>query len=477
MKNTFLFIVLLWTCTSIAQESAIRFNNLDIKARKKDIQNYSLSDSKTKSLAIILARKQKVFGYLYNSNFEKIGQATGTHLEKKFTEAIGYSIDNNNIYTLVFSAISNKRFGYISFDLEKGESTTKEIKFKFDGEQYLETINFENRMIMMSASPKNVLTLRTLTSDFTFKEIATFQLDSDDKTHQLLRRSNYFSSYKGITKIDNRVPNTIGRSSMENKFYHQGDKVYITFEDDDKRTILYIINLTTLELTTKIFEYPQGRISDFKKYNSFIYGENLFHIACSNDEMIFQIKDFDNALLKEYYVDQESEIGFKNSRLIQNYTTTKSKKRELETTKQFLRKITNGDIGVSIYKEDENYQVTLGSYTAYSSGGVVSSGFVHGTGSTISVGGGYTIVTPAYNPTFITFSGYDSSKSIYINGLFDADFNHIKETELEDNIFDRIQYYLEGLDWNIAKDIFIHDDKTYLSSWNTKGQEYHLLQF
>ncbi|MFT5862731.1 MAG: hypothetical protein ACI828_001381 [Flavobacteriales bacterium] len=476
MKNIFILIAFLWACTTLGQESAIRFNNLDFKAKKRNIENYSLSDSKTNNLAIILAQKEKVYGYLYSSDFKKIGEATGAHIDRKYKKVIGYSIDGEKTYTLVFSAISNKRFGYISFDLEKGETTTDEVEFKFDGEQYLETINFENRLVMMSATKNNVLILREFTSDFTFEKIATFQLDSDDKEQRLLRRKSFLTSFIGITKIENRVPNTIERSSKKNKFYHQDDKVYITFEEDEKQTILCIIDLTSLALTTKLFEYPEGRISDFKNHNSFIHGENLFHIASSRDEMIFQVKNFNNEILKEYYVDKESEITFKNSSILQSGSTSNKGKRELKTTKQFLRKITNGNIGLSILKEDENYQITLGSSVLMNSGGVGFVGAPMG-GTTISVGGGNIIYTPAYNPTFLSFNGYVYSKAVYINALFDADFNHIKETAFEDNIFDRIKDYKEDLKWNMAEDIFIHNNKTYFSSWNVKGREYHLLEF
>lgn len=479
MRNTLIIIAFLWACTALGQESVLSFKNLDFKTQLRNVENYSLSDTKTNNVAIVLAQKGKVHGYLYNSNFKKIGQASGLHLKKKYKKIIGYSIDNEKRYTLVFSTSSNKKFGYISLDLEKGEIQTDEIEFKFEKEQYLETVNFENRMILMSATKKNALILREFTSDFAFKTIATFQFDSDDKEQQLLQKIGFFSVAGGMTKIDNRVPNTIERSSKENKLYHKDNKIYLTFEDNDTQTILHIIDLSSLTLTSKTFEYPEGWTSDFKNYNSFIHGENVFHIASSRDEMIFQVKNFNNEVLKEYHADQISDIEFKNSPIIQKGSTYGKGKRVLKTTKQFLRKITNGDIGVSIHKEGENYQITLGSNAQVNSGG---GGFVGAPmgpigGTTIPVGGGQTLYVPTYNPTFSSYGGYGFSKAVYINGLFDSDFNHIEHEEFKDNIFDRVKEYQKELKWDTGEDIFIHNNNTYFSYWNTKEQEYRLLKF
>ena len=73
---------------------------------------------------------------MYNSNFEKIGEATATHLKRKYKETIGYTVDGSR-YTLVFATDSRKKFGYVSIDLTNNQSSTEEIEFEFDGEKYL----------------------------------------------------------------------------------------------------------------------------------------------------------------------------------------------------------------------------------------------------------------------------------------------------------------------------------------------------
>lgn len=483
MRSLICYLFIFITSTLYSQEGVLDFKNLDFKRNIRNVENYSLADSKTNNLAIILGQKEKVSGYLYNADFQKIGEASGVRLKRKYKETIGYIVTDETTYTLVYGTNSRKKFGYLSVDFKSGGVTSNEIEFEFDDERYLETIHFENRMIMMSATKENALTLREFTSDFTFKTIATFQLNAEDKEQRLVERSfgflmNTSNTPGGITKIDNRVPNTIERSSGKKKLYHQEDKIYITFEDEESHTTLNTLNLSTLELTTQTFAYPKGKIDEFKNFNSFIHGENFFHIASSRDEMIFQIKNFDNEVLKEFYVAQEDSIEFKNSPIIQDGSAYRNKKRELSTTKQYLRKITSGDIGVSIHQENERYQITLGSHELISSGGGyggVPMGPVGGT--TIPVANGNSIYIPAYNPTFSSYGGYGFSKAVFINSLFDSEFNHIKDETFENNIFDRVKEYQDELKWDTAEDVFIHDGKTYFSYWNTKEQQYFLIQF
>ena len=344
-------------------------------------------------------------------------------------------------------------------------------------------------MIMLSATRDNELTLREFTSDFTFDTIATFQLDTEDKEQRLVGGRfldfDLFGSFKntigGVTKIDTRVPNTIDRTSNENKLYHNGDKVYITFEDEEVQTIVNTIDLNELKLETRSFKYPKGKIDELKNYNSFIYGDNFFHIGSSRDEMIFQVKDFSNNVIQEYYVDKESDITFKNSPIIQDGSAYSSGKRNLEETKQYLRKITSGNIGLAIHEESGSYQISLGSYKQIQSGGGMGGfgamgGMAMG-GTNMAIGNGMTIFVPAYNPAFASYGGYGHSKAVFVNGLFDSNFNHIKDGEIIDNIFDRIKYYEDELKWDTASDVFIHNDVTYFSFWDSKNQQYNLLRF
>ena len=77
--------------------------------------------------------------------------------------------------------------------------------------------------------------------------------------------------------------------------------------------------------------------------------------------MILTVKDLDDNLIKSYEASDENPIiDFKNSNYIQeNGGTTKT--RILETSSQFIRKTNNLNAGISCYKLNDNYLVTIGS--------------------------------------------------------------------------------------------------------------------
>lgn len=487
MKKYLNLLIGLLTLPVFGQQEILNFQNLEFKRQLKNVENYSLSDSETNDLAIILAQDKLVKAYLFDANFEKISETNATHLRRKYKEIIGYTVQDSK-YTLVFATNNRKKFGFVSIDLKNNQSKTSEIEFNFNAEKYLETIHYKNRLIMLSATKKNELNLREFSADFNFKKIASFQLDSKEKEQSLLSRGfldfdlfgSFINTIGGVTKIDTRVPNTINRTSKENKLYHQGDRVYITFEKEKEHTILNTIDLSNLTLDTKILSYPEGKIGAFRNYNSFVFNDTFFHIASSRDEMIFQIKDFDNNVVKEYYVDRDSEISFKNSPIIQDGSAYSRKKRNLDETKQYLRKITTGNIGIAIHEVDNNYQISLGSHEDIQDfGGGGFGGFAGApTGvTTVPLPNGNSLYVPAYNPAFSSYGGYGYSKSVYINGLFNKQFDHIKYAEKFENIFDRIKDYQDELKWNTASDVFLHNEKSYFSYWSTKEQRYTLLQF
>mgnify|MGYP000978014029 CR=1 FL=1 len=97
--------------------------------------------------------------------------------------------------------------------------------------------------------------------------------------------------------------------------------------------------------------------SNQKKTNSFINDENIFLIASTDDELVFRTQNFESGtLVKEYVVNVNDTIAFKNSPIIQEGGAYDSY-REMDKTKKFLRKITSGDVGVSVNSYANGYKI------------------------------------------------------------------------------------------------------------------------
>jgi hypothetical protein len=80
---------------------------------------------------------------------------------------------------------------------------------------------------------------------------------------------------------------------------------------------------------------------------------------------------------------------------------------------------------------------------------------------------------PTYNPTYISYNSYSSTKSTYFNTTLDLDFEYIKKG-YEKNIFDRIKEFKRDIKFETAEDVFFHQDVLYFGHYNTKTKTYHL---
>ena len=80
--------------------------------------------------------------------------------------------------------------------------------------------------------------------------------------------------------------------------------------------------------------------------------------------MKFAVNTLDGKLIKEFSINKEQPITIKNSPIIQEGVTALPfvTKRELEETKKYLRKISSGQLGLTVIEQDNAYYITLGGY-------------------------------------------------------------------------------------------------------------------
>ncbi|MBT8244236.1 MAG: hypothetical protein HKP48_02865 [Winogradskyella sp.] len=177
-------------------------------------------------------------------------------------------------------------------------------------------------------------------------------------------------------------------------------------KDEENGTLTYTFDLKTYNISEKIYDYPKGKIDDYKRYNSFIHKDKIFQLASSKKEMSFQVKDLNNRLIKEFYLTKEDSILFKNGPIIQEGRTALpfQNRRELEASSKYLRKISSGNIGLSVLKVDRLYEITIGGYKIVPTNKVgFGVGFGGNTGGTF-VGVGAGSYAPVFNPTFFNYT-------------------------------------------------------------------------
>lgn len=475
----FLAFIFLQNFSCLSQEVVLNFKvNQEAKQIKK--RTYSFSNSISNDLAILVRERKNSFAFLFDENFEVKSKFDFVFEKKsKYNVVLGEKIVGS-LYSLLYSNSIKNRFCVFTVDFNTKSSFLKELEINFRNERYLKTLSHKNELYLLSTSKKDdEIIIRKLNDSYEFEIIKSHNLELEK--NQKLYTQNFMSNgfwatiKPNVVKIDNRIPNSIERVSEDNKIYVQNDSLYLTFDNSTDFTLIYIIDLNNFSIDKKKFNYPKGRIDDFKKYNSYFFDNKLFQISSSNKEMIFEIKSLKDEVLKSYYFNGKTPIDIKNSPIIQDGVTALPfvTKREFEETSKFLRKISSGNLGVSVYKKDDTYHFTIGGVKEvnYSS----ASPMMMSSPTPISINNRVHYL-PSSNPIFSSYQSYASTKSTYFNTKLDLDFNYIKG-EVDSNVFKKIKNYTESLKYVSGEDVFFHKDQLLFSYFDMKNAEFNLVKF
>ena len=477
-----IFLFSLYSLLTFGQEVIAQFENSLAKNDWgiKDI--VPIVNQKNGDISIFIADAKKVYAYHLNDLFEVEDKMVVEDKARKYKLIIGNSIADNGDYRIFLSNNKKDEFATINFSFAGKTSDIKEFELQSPKELFIQTISHENRFYMLSIAKKTSLlglyifdeqgnaTRRSI--DFSNENF----IDEDGKQttiYDLIVNTQGFGTNADITKIDEDNPNTIESTSEFTKFYIRNNKAVFTFDQNKDITQLISFDINTFTTEAKQFAKPLPNIkANKKKTNSYIYGDHIFMLSSTDEIVVFTVNDFATGnLIKEYSATENDSITFKNSPIIQvggfydGY-------REMEKTKKFIRKINSGDVGISIYRFDDNYQVTLGGkLEVKASGGGMMMG-MPGVGI-----GSFGAVTVYFNPTYFAYNSYTNTKSTYIECLFNTNFDHL-EGEPKDNVFDKIhdfeeaQYISEK-----ATTIFKYKDVFILGNLILEGNLYRLRKF
>ncbi|MFD1062441.1 hypothetical protein ACFQ1Q_04220 [Winogradskyella litorisediminis] len=478
LPTLLLFFALGISLMANSQDEVLRFG-IDTKNTRSKKATYSLVDSKTKDFAFLILDRNQIHANLFNADFKAVSKFTFDAPKRKYLEPLAYSIKDSN-YNLLYANGGFSKFIVVTVDFLNKKTTTTEFNFDIDKELYIDTVVHDNNLYLLT-SDKTSIIIRTLTENNNLKKVSTFEVNKNSKNNKLYNSRPDFWGYfwlqireSNITKIDHRIPISIEQASTPNKLYKFKDNLVLSFEDEENGTLVYTIDLNTLFISESSFLYPKGKIDDFKKFNSFIYEDRIFQLASSRKEMSFQIKDLDATILKEFYVTKEDSITFKNGPIVQEGQTYLpfQNRRELEASSKYLRKISSGDIGLSILKNDNLYEIILGGYKQ-----VQSAGFGIGFGgNNLAFNTGTGTFVPIFNPTFYNYNSFSSTKATFFETVLTENFEHVKK-EFEPSINDCIDDYMVDYKGITAEDLFFVDETPYYTYINLKKKEFVLVDF
>ncbi|MCH7783931.1 MAG: hypothetical protein IIB06_00735 [Bacteroidetes bacterium] len=474
-KLVFLFFAISIVFSGVAQKKII---GLTADARVKE--SFNVVDKETGNFAVFLEENDYVRGFLFDKNYNEIGRIKATDLPSKFKTFIGYQVKGSKI-NLFMNTQNGRSYGIMIFDFKTGFSHVQELDFKLKGEIFIESISSNNTFYLFSI-PKNSSqiniyefneNLTPILHEIKFKENAFLdRRDRPIKLNKFIFKRDAISGKLSIVtgKIEHNAPNSIEITSKKFKLYHFENKVTFTSDRYNEFTYLITIDLDNYKFSTKRVLKPSFDGSRLGlKSNSFLFDNTLFQIICNTKQLRLRMVDIaTEKIVKEYSLMKEETFYFKNTAIILEGGDF-DKYRELDKTAQFLRKISQANAGISVYKQNKVYEITFGSSLDKPDNPYIIIG--------ATVGGiGGVLIVASFNTLTSTFNGYTNTKSVRVTGLFDDDFNHI-EGRIQKNPFDKIKEYYERNKNIRAQTIFKNNDDFIYGFYKQNQDLYEVIKF
>lgn len=451
----------------VAQEPVLTFE-LDDEAGSFLItkETFTLTNTDNSDLAIFVQEKEKAYAFLFDQDFNiKKKIVLNEAISANYDYIVGYNY-NDGIYTLIAkkTEYSNK-YSAIKIDFDSNSIITTSFNFKFVDKTYRTAIQHKNKVILITSDKQNTLELWEYDNVGGINSIASFAIPEPSKKQRIY---SYFGSFLTFVKIDNRVPNSIDQSIHEIKLYLKSDRLFLTLDKTKTQsTFIHIVDLNKLKLETIQMDYAKINNESYKRNNSFLVEDDiLIQISANVDQMRVDVKNLEGEIKKTFTIDSNRAIDFANSPLYSGGSTVRGNLREVKTTQQFLKKIKKGQVGISGYKQDNEYRLSIGGAKIFTSGGG-GGGFMPDGGVT-----GAGVPTYSFNPTFSSFG--TTTSATYFNTNFDEQFQFIDKQLVESTIDNTVEKIKKGVKRMTAEDVFFYKSNVYFFFYDQRAKTFNL---
>jgi hypothetical protein len=445
---------------------------------------FPVNSVSSKQLSLFLIDNKSIKGLLLNEAMDLTDSVDGERPEGKFSELLGSSQSEGG-YNLYFSNKAHDKLAVARCNYATKTMAQFEIEMPFNRQRYVGSASFEGKFYMFTI-PKGSSQLNL----YEFTDATHYTSHNYDfKTEHFTTNEYYFTLSDALQEspfvtVDNEIPNAIELVSKKNKLYTFDHKIMLTLDNRGSRTHVITIGLDTLEAAMKVYgqkpvDCPE-KISVSTNSNSYIFKNVLYQMRLCSENMVFSLTDLSTGKdINEFRAQKDDEMNFINGPIIQKgkVTAFSPKERELSKTRQFLRKVSSSNPGISVYEGGGILEVTLGSYEEIirASGGGMSGGMMSPGMTVPTMGGGTYTIAPTYNPTYYGYSSYKSSKSVSLNSLLDPQTFQHREGNPGQNAFDKIQEFTKDkADDIVAETIFRRDEFLLLGYYSKKDRRYEI---
>ncbi|MEI6061628.1 MAG: hypothetical protein WCR72_13030 [Bacteroidota bacterium] len=494
-KKVFLLLIQVFACTCLFAQEILLERSLDMQLLfKEKRESYPVVNEDDGTLALFLMDYKTIQAQLLDRNLNIITSLADFKPGSEFSDLLGCSF-NQGVYNLFFINKKKDKFYCKTLDMVNVKHEDHEIPLKLKGEKYLECVNYKNRFYILT-----VVKSGAILKIYEFENNQNYQVREIDLSSLKFSKSKFATLYdiliKGANpsklgpdfqKVNIQNPNSMEIASHAIKLYYYDNKIFLTFDNEPQETKLLTISLSDYSFTYSA--YKQGVIDCGEAVvigsNSFLYNNILFQVKECSQELYFSVYDIlTGAILKDFRVNRNEEIAFKNTPFVQEGGTTliqQNSKKELENTKVLLHKMAAGYAGVSAYSSSGSFVVTLGGYYEVQHMGpgvgimMASSG-----GVAMSPAGNIVSIPPTYNynSSMLSYRSYKNSRSVYFKSVLDSNtFDHRPGKYLP-NAFDKISDFSEPIEKQIVSEtIFKINDYYVFGYYDANEKKYYLRKF
>ncbi len=452
----------------------------------QDREAFPVQNEADSSLSLFLIDRNSVQGLLFNRSLKLIDTL---HAEKPGSGPAMHRIlgasQGDGVYTLYRTSRDHRDFSTLTFDYTRREVQQHTLNLPLEKERFIGAIGYRGKLYMFTTvRGTSKLNLYGITPTgqyevhtYDFTGSAFMPTKGKDRLDDVFRAQ----PQTVLTAIDHEVPNDIELTSQVNKLYTLDHQLIITLDNELYQTWVITIDLNTYQEALKY--YDQGKIHCGAAINassaSYIHNNVLYQMKGCPGEMVVRLTSLAKGeLLQEYRIqDTEEKIAFMNTPFLQVKTSGRNEKeKELNTSRQFLRKLSKGKGGLSAYTTAAGVELAIGSYQIESKGGGAFMPMPTGGGGTIMTPGGVVTLPVSYYPTYSGFVSSKASRSVYFKTLlYPVDYTH-KDGDLQKTGFEEMADFSRGLgDKSVAETVF-KKGNYYVLGYYLKSKDQYIMR-
>lgn len=475
MKKLLFAFFLIISSTSFTQ-SLSKSINLNL-SRRNDV--FQIVEENKKQVSLFFSDKYKARTVRFDENFNIIDSLSTDRPSKEYDDVIGYSISGNKYYSY-WSSSNNKEIASQCFDFEGKKVSLNTFKLEFSKEKPIERITI-NDVFYLVTIVKHTSILNFYVFNDGKVEKKTIDLSARNFVSYDNQKVNLWEIFSEVTDFDNglsaqnileETPPSLTFSANKKKAYVRNNHLIFTF--DNNKGFTQLINININDFTYEVKSYAQPYIEptefDMATSNSFLLKDRLIQIKLNTQLMYISVKDLAGNELKTFTSIADKEIDFKNSDIIQENGSIRNT-RILDKSSQLLRKVSNLNPSLSCYSYNDKIYFTLGAVSLVQNNNSVIYGAMIG-----GMAGALIGAAVSSNYSVNNLNSYNGRKVVYINCLFDSEFNHI-DGEVKKLAFDELRFFANEKQDLLSQTVFKMNSKLYFGGYDKTTRTYSFYSF